>query len=450
MMYSTNEGYKQFYGQEYSYNLEDSSSSGVATYEPNMSKENPFVEPFYNKDESLVAPREVNYKEKPFGESFFPSPTVTYSRVSVKNLSRVKQEGGQTLKVKKHATGKVVTEFYTSKDFPTIADYTELDGPGNFYSNDNDVIGQGLSSLLGLNVKVNTELTLSQGFVVQTNDMNGKEKRQSVYSELGEFISGAEYKYSVNPNGNLNNYVPMITKNGEVINDREVGVHYDVVNDFYENYTYTNMSGMQGNVVAIPVPFIPPVWVVPSTIPQSAEHTNILRTATTTKVIHRTGIMTEKIAYDLGARVSTKNLAWDAQTGEVLLTETTNEYKDNYYNLNFPAYWANPGMGLATNNVGIKGTLQKSGSYYQLSGYSNLREIFTEGDELVAQSFFPHGIDRFWVVGFNAQQNAIQLMDRNGEIVDQSSTLNFYIDRSGFRNIQSASMASVTLMKPNC
>lgn len=446
MLESTNGAYNQFYGQEYSYNLEDGSSAGVATYEPNMSKENPFVEPFYNKDESLVAPREVNYEEKPFGESFFPAPIVTYSRVEVKNLPRVKQDGEDTLRVKKHATGKVVTEFYTSKDFPTIADYTELDGPSNFYSND-----QGLSSLLGLNIKVNNELTLSQGFAIQTNDMNGKEKGQSVYSELGEFISGVEYKYSVNSDGSLNNIVKTISDNGE-LKDHEIGVHYDVVNDFFENYTYSNMSGIQGNVVAIPIPMVPPlVVIIPTIVPQSATHKDILRTATTTKVIHRTGLMTEKIAYDLGATVSTENLAWDATTGKVLSTKTTNEYKDSYYNLDFPAYWVKEGMGLATNNIGIKGALQRNGFYYSIPGLSDLRKIFTPGDELIVRSFnlLPpsYTVDRLWVMGFNSQHNGVTLMNRNGEIAAQNPVLIFNIDRSGHRNMQHVSTASITLMK---
>lgn len=115
----TNEKYNKEYGQTYEYTLDDGSSSGVATYEPNQSKENPFVEPFYNHSDRLVAPREVNYIEKPFGESFFPSSVITYSKVTVSNLAR---EG-----ISKHATGKVVTEYFTSKDYPTVVDYTDID-----------------------------------------------------------------------------------------------------------------------------------------------------------------------------------------------------------------------------------------------------------------------------------------------------------------------------------
>lgn len=452
MMGSTQDIYKQFYGQEYSYQLDDGTSSGVATYEPNASKENPFVEPFYSKDESLVAPREVNYTEKPFGESYFPSAQVTYSKVEVKNLSRERQDGNQSLSVNKHATGKIVQEFYTSKDFPTKVDYTTLDGPNNFYSNDNNMLNQGLGGILGLNVKVNTELTLSQGFSVQTNDMNGKEKRQSVYSELGEYISGVEYKYNVNDDGSLNNRVPVVKENGEIITTAEVGMHYDVINDFFENYTYSNMSGNQTNVVAIPIPAIPPVWVIPTSVPQSSTHKTVLHTATTTKVIHRTGVLKEKIAYDLGSSVSTKNLAWDSKTGDVVLTETSNEYNDQYYNLNFPSYWSYPQMGFATKNLGISSSLINQGGFYHLPNNSDLHEFFTEGDELNIQYrlyTFPPIIkkQKAWVIGFNSQGTGIKLMDREGEIISSGAQIFFKISRSGYRNLQKSSMASITLMK---
>lgn len=442
MLSSTNPEYNQTYGQEYSYTLENGTSSGVATYEPNMSKENPFVEPFYNSNiDNLVAPRELNYVEKPFGESFFPSPVVTYSKVEVKNLPRSKNENGETLIVKKHATGKVVNEFYTSKDFPTIVDYTSLNGPDNYYSNDDDIIGQTLGSLLGLNVEVTTELTLSQGFSIQTNDMNGKQKKQSVFNEYGQFISGVEYKYRTNEiDGTLDNKVPTIKENGVVESEEEVGMHYEVINDFQENRAYSKTLGAQGNVAALP--FGPFVVVVPMIVPQSAEHTNTFHGVTTTKVIHRTGIMTEKIAYDVGSSVSTKNIAWDSSTGEVLLTETVNEYNDHYFNFTYPAHWYYKGMGMASQNIGIEGTLSKIENQHTINvSGASLSDIFTLGDEIETS------IGHLWVA--KIENNNLILIDRDGILINDSCDpldIEFKIVRSGYRNQQTASMASVTSM----
>jgi hypothetical protein len=441
MLSSSNPEYNQTYGQEYNYTLENGTSSGVATYEPNMSKENPFVEPFYNGDDRLVAPRELNYVEKPFGESFFPSPVVTYSKVEVKNLPRTKIENTETFVVKKHATGKVVNEFYTSKDFPTIVDYTSLNGPDNYYSNDDDIIGQTLGSLLGLNVEVTTELTLSQGFSIQTNDMNGKQKKQSVFNEYDEFISGVEYKYKTNEiNGSLDNKVPTINEKGEVSTEQEVGMHYEVINDFQENRAYTKTQGVQTNVAALP--FGPFIVVIPMIVPQSAEHTNTFHGVTTTKVIHRTGIMTEKIAYDVGSSVSTKNLAWDSSTGEVLLTETMNEYNDHYFNFNYPAHWYYKGMGMASQNIGIEGTLSKIENQHTINvSGASLSDIFTLGDEIETS------IGHLWVA--KIENNNLVLIDRDGILINDSCDpldLEFKIVRSGYRNQQIASMASVTSM----
>src|SRR5690606_3850175 len=117
------------YGQKYAYTYANGKSSGVATYEPIGNKENPFVEPVFSTVEHILAPNEENFVEKPFGESFFPSPTVTYARVEVASLQLGDAPAGlSNAAIKKlHKTGKVVTEHYTSKDFPTIVDQTKLD-----------------------------------------------------------------------------------------------------------------------------------------------------------------------------------------------------------------------------------------------------------------------------------------------------------------------------------
>ena len=129
-----------------------------------------------------------------------------------------------------------------------------------------------------------------------------------------------------------------------------------MINDFNESYSATTTSGFKANVatflvLAVPVP-------VPMILPESSYNENQLRTAVTTKHIHRTAILEEKIAEDLGATVSTKNLAWDANSGEVLLTETVNEYNDHYFSFTYPAYWMYEGMGPASTNIGLVGTLK--------------------------------------------------------------------------------------------
>jgi len=430
--------YKKEYGQTYDYTLEDGSSSGVATYEPNMSKENPFVEPFYNKGERLVAPREVSYIEKPFGEAFFPSATVTYSRVSVSNLSREE--------ISTHATGKVVTEHFTSKDYPTKVDYTDIDSPDNFATNQDEFLANLIRGLLGAPVEVKNEYALSQGFVVHTNDMNGKTRTQKVYAEnMDEPISSVEYKYSTvdGDASTLDNNLTVISKDGNIHNDRQIGIDYDVVTDFRESYSKSETKGYKGNIVTLIIGIFP--IIVPTAIPSRSKIENVAHSTITTKVIHTTAQLKEKIATDLGATVSTINEAWDAETGQVILTRTINEFDDEYYNFNFPAYWSYQGMGQASKNIGVQGVLQKSGAYYTMS---KAQEYLYTGDELIIQ--YADVSKRLWVVDFNDAGTGVQLMDEEGNMAQDLNidhTINFKVVRSGYRNQQMANMASITLMK---
>lgn len=435
----TDNPYNQFYGQEYNYNLDNNTSSGVATFEPNASKENPFVEPFYdnpgNAKDQLVAPKESNYTEKPLGESFFPAAKVTYSKVTVKNLERI--DGN--LIVKKHATGKVINEFYTSQNFPTLTDHTKItplfDPPGP------------LSNIFNLNVK--NHLTFSQGFVIETNDMDGRVKSQRVYPENQDAaISGVDYIYNTTTEGKLSSSVFTIDKDGSVQRN-EVGLTYDVFNDFRESYSQSETFGIDFNLAGFVI-FIIPI-VIPLPLPDYAYHETKLRTAATTKVIHRSAILKEKIAYDVGSQVSTKNIAWDASTGQILLTETVNEYNNHYFNFTYPSHWYYDGMGMASQNLGIEGDLTKTQNNHEYTlDDQNIdpASIFKLGDEILTYPLDdPSSLERFWVVQKDA--NNIVLMDKDGAFANDicdAENLHFKIVRSGYRNQQMASMASVTSM----
>lgn len=437
--------YNEQYGQEFKYTLEDGvSSSGVATFEPNASPENPFVEPFYGKDgnyaDKIAAPKEMNFIEKPFGESFFPSPKVTYSRVTVANLARQKKNENNEIisSVKKHATGKVVTEYYTSKDFPTLVDYTDLDMRA-------DIMKSPLLKLL--NVVSLDHFTASQGFSIETNDMDGKVKSENIFAEdQNTPLSKVVYKYNVDSKGKLNNNLTTINSKGD-IQTNTLGVSYDLINDFNESNSLCETFGADANLASFLVAIFPAF--VPVILPKYAHHESILRTATTTKVIHKTGILIEKIAFDLGSRVSTKNMAWDAKSGQVLLTQTINEFDDKYYSFSYPAYWNYESMGMASDNIDLQGKLYNADGYFSFSDYSlppltNMSSYFKIGDELLLED----GI-KVWVNAYSSDKMKIQLMKNDGTIIDASnfaSNLNFKVIRSGNKNQQTAIMASVTSM----
>lgn len=452
-----NDLYSNFYGQEYRYVAENNGSSGVATFEPNGSKENPLILPLYDDHQKLVAPKEFNYTEKPISQTLYPSPTVTYSRVIVSNLKKEKTDGYDTngnpviSALKKHATGRVIHEFYTSKNFPVEVDYTDI------------ISEPDISGILGsfLKVKTRKHLTYSQGFVVRTNDMNGKTKRTIVQSEEqsgNEYISKIEYNYSLDENQDLDNYQQVINSDGSVEN-KEIGVSYDMVTDFRQNYNRAQVAGVDGNLAGLL--FFLGILPVPTVFGVSQVHEQQLKTATTTKVIHTSGILKEKVAYDLGSKVSTENLAWDSKTGNVLLTRTVNEYDDSYYNMNYPANWYYNNMGLASNNLGAQGRLgppNGQGQYqvFKVLDYVyqnpllNVNDVLTVGDELQVKSDFStlsNSQARVWVA--NITGDKMHLINANGApfiVPLPGSPYRFKVIRSGYRNLVAGNMASVTLL----
>lgn len=455
--HSDDENYSQFYGQVYSYDDANGYTSGVATYEPIGNKENPWVQPFYDTQhtERLLGPDEQNFVEKPFGQCFFPAPKITYSQVTVKNLPRQKGAGEDFRQVKKHATGTVVSKFYTSRDFPTIVDYTDM------YTQ-HDKTGA-LANMLKLSVK--EHLTASQGFMVHTNDMDGKAKAQEVYAE-GQTspISKSEYfydevspaQYAANPKaGRLNNTITTINSAGKV-EQNLVGVDYDLINNYTENSTETSVDGINNNFINMWIGTFPLFIYVP--LPAYSRNEVKFKSAVTTKVIHSMGILKEQKVTDAGSSVYTRNLAWDAATGNVILTETINEYNDKYYSFNYPAYWGYDGMGHASKNLGMQWKLKFLGGpdyRYAFQGTEKAADYLADGDELWIEpdqmptdeqnEIYREDLKAYVI---NVTGNSFTLITEDGHYIkeNQVSNATFTVTRSGRRNMQSASMASITSM----
>jgi len=424
------------YGQEYSYTLEDGTSSGVASYEPQLGgDENSMKIPVFFNSSKLLAPDDEHYMEEPFGESFFPSPVVGYSRVTVSNLKRTN--------VTRHATGKTVKEFYTAKDFPTITDRTKL----NAKRKKNHPLS--LSTLFKLEVK--DYMTASQGFVIENNDMHGKPKMNSIYPEgQDKPISSVEYKYKKVSLGDgsfkLDNTATVIYSNGVIDNKATIGLFMDFVSDMRESKNSTLSSTFQFNTDGFIIPPIP--FVLPIGLPSINREFTEFRSVGITKVINRFAILEEIEAIDLGSKVCTKNLAYDAETGEVLLNQSVTNYNDPIYSFNYPAYWYYDLMGAAYQNV----EFSKSGISFNTSGIANVSNAllyFAEGDELavivpgggIFGGLFNPVYKKAWVKSVST--GTIEIMDNKGI---PFAGVFVKITRSGRRNQQGLPMASITTM----
>lgn len=423
-----------FYGQKYNYTYlegEQTISAGVASYEPMMGgDENPFRKPVTQSQPVPLAPDKEFYLEEPFGESFFPSPGVGYRQVVVTPIKVT----GSTVNVNNltgNGTGFVQHEFYTAYDYPTITKQTNIETKRH------------KPNILLKFMKFDSRdlVTCTQGYYVELNDMHGKQKANRVYPELSTAaidggtkpvaVSEVEYTYKTNADKSLNNKVNYINPNLSITRETdpnafEMGVDVDMVQDqrYFENTTLG--GGLQFNIKYVQV-VVAPIFA-PTAFPDFNSEQTRFRSVVNTKVVNKYAILETTTAKDNGASIVTKNLAWDAKTGQVLLTETENEFHDPIYNFTYPGHWAYQRMGLAANNEGMR--------FNNLS--STVASQLRDGDELYVDAANP--------LAYVIDKNGVKsLINKSGASVNLTSTAK--VIRSGARNTAATAVGSVVTLE---
>jgi hypothetical protein len=394
-------------------------SSGVATYEPFIgNEENALRAPDAFTNDNVGTPDNRFYMERPYGEMFYPSPSVGYSRVEVTNL-----DNGAI-------SGHTEHEFYTAKDFPVIV--------RNPYLKKEPERSSWVFNIFNIDVQDN--MTTSQSYAIELNDMHGKPKAQRVYASGQETpISEIEYFYKTQQNAKqLANDITTINKLGKVEYGKLAGINIDMTIDERENNSYTAGGYVHGNLDASPIPFPPIPFPLPSIWGGGHSESTRFRSISNTKVITRYGILEKTVAKDLGSEVTTENLAWDAETGQVLLTVTRNNFDDPLYSFTYPAHWGYDGMAAAYRNIGISGKVQ-------FNDLKNKTYDFAPGDEIYYQD------ETDWKRGWvdEVSDNAIVVLDEEGTRVDGSTQHNLLLTRSGRRNLQATPIGSVTTLRSN-
>ncbi len=403
-------------GKSYSYVLEDGRSSGVAAYEPAIGgDENPLRIPasYNHKDGSY---KYEKYLEKPFGESFYPSPVVGYSRVTIQDLN--------TATPRRTGTGKIVNEFYTAKDFPVIVEYTEL----------SPVIHEPGSILQSFfNISMSSIYTGSQGYSIHVNDMHGKPKKTTVFAQNSDTpLSSVEYKYNLTEDGALNNTVDCMNELSQV-EEKIIGVKYDIAVDFRKSSNKTTGVSAKFNTDGFPVTIFPAfVLTVWPSVNFSSSST---RTAVMTKVITQNGILSEVIKSEDGSFIYEKNLVYDETTGSPLLVTTQNEYEEPYFTFTYPAHWVYEGMGSASYNAMFSFVVTDEDIDKETSEIidEDLISKLIPGDQLYIHAhyidFLP-GIsndadDKYFIAWvYRDDTGAYFLIDANGEKLDLEDAIN--------------------------
>jgi hypothetical protein len=434
------------YGQKYQYTIDEKSetgvnrtvSSGVATYEPRVGRdENPFVVPKPFDLERPGVPDDRYTFEHPVGEMFMPGASVGYSRVTVSSIDH----SGQN---ESHRTGYQVSEFFTAKDHPVIIKKSDITKNSSFTKP-----RFSFSLIYGEKFEL---ATAGQGYTVILNDMHGKPKANFSYNESGVMLSGASYEYQTDDEGNLLNDALVIQPNGD-IEEKTLGVSVDLSVDFQKKSDeFFNVDG-DFNLDVFAAGFVP--IFVPTLFPNvNFSETNVY-TAVATKVVRKVGLLKKTTAYKEGSEIHTENLAYDGQTGQVLLTSVGNEFGDDIYNFNYPAHWAyDDGMGQAFKNWG----LEISGWTFtnKVLGNNNLSDIseyLFPGDKCLLTTGTTSRI--VYVVRTDERSSNwngdLTLLSESGSVASDfglytPDEVSIRVLESGRKNMASVSIGSVTTM----
>lgn len=338
---------KATYGKEYKYTTTElvngkleTISSGVASWEPSIGgDENPNREIMRFVDHNKGGPYDYGTVEMPLGEMFYPSPMVGYSRIEIVSIHRDTVKNQPT---------RQVTEFYTNKEFPYKSSCTDLKGDANARYEPAKIMQL-------LRIDMMKGIAQSQGFLVETNDMNGKEKSNAVYTVNDPVnpTSYTQYFYNTkqvsNNTYNFNHDFPVISRADGKVTNAVIGRDIEVMTDFREHHSETITANLSINFDGFIVGFFP-IPLINLLQPVTREGT-MYRSASLLKLVTHYGIMDSIVVIDKGSMVSTKNLVYDAETGNPLLTRTQNEHNKPVYTFNYPAHWAYSGMGLAYKNI---------------------------------------------------------------------------------------------------
>lgn len=449
------------YGQEYIYTakqeingIQTVISSGVASYEPILGgDENPFRQPIeYIDKSSILGPVNLGYSEEPLGESFFPSASVGYSKVRVRTINH------QNIK---SANGYEETSFYTTYDFPTYTDRTLLDRETK------KRFKPSIANFLRINAR--HHIALSQGFKIELNDMNGKLRSKAYYAENDpdNYVSYTENIYRVEDaharHKRLSNRAMVIDPSGKIDSAGIIGQDIELMTAMREQRSI--MAGYNVNVNAdmFSVP-VPGFFILPSLINLYQREENIFRSAATVKVIQRYGILDSVIHIDKGSKISTKDVLYDSETGDVLLSRTQNEYNDPVYNFSYPSHWAYDAMGLAYKNINVSFDHVTIKNGRILSGLPNPEDFFSSGDEIlvggklhtgtpgscnIIPASFP-SFSKIWAIDTSVLSQGprtIYFIDKDGKPYD-GNDITLKIIRSGRRNMLASVGAMTSLVNP--
>jgi hypothetical protein len=454
------------YGIEYDYSIEENGrtiSSGVC-YEPHIGgEESALRQPIEYVHSTPLLSNENLFLEKPLMESYYPGPSVGYRKVTVKSTAPYDADLDDDNNLnnsnilKNDAAPISIYEFYTPKEFPVVFDQTDI--------NSDKAIVRPLM-IPGIFSSFTKRQARSQGYSIVLNDMAGKLRsltqrtRPTTNNPDGSIITKTEYNYytdqpfSDNTENHLSSKVQVLLDDGS-FQSASVGESHDIFIDMNENLQHSLAGGLDANLDVSNIPF-----AFISLFPQIQKKQLSMRTVVVNKIIYRTGIIKEVVATHEASTIKTESIAFDIETGEPLLTKTTNEFGDPVYQYTYPGHWFYAGLqggyknfGVVIDNLYSGGTLPSivtdAGGYGRVTIGTNYfdggvpADFFTPGDEVWID--FSSATDaRYHVIKVGS--NYIDLVSRNGHFIATGLSIeSIRIIHSGHDNMQSVNVGALTL-----
>jgi SOS-response transcriptional repressor LexA len=249
-----------------------------------------------------------------------------------------------------------------------------------------------------------------------------------------------------------------IDPNGVIDSSATIGKDVELMMDMREQHSVTNAYNLNINPALFSFS-LPPFWLIPTFLSLHHREETLYHSVAATKVITRHGILDSVLSVDKGSQVTARNLLYDAETGDVVLSSTKNEFNDPQYHFSWPSGWTYDGMSGAYKNIGVvlNGVNINQG---RITSGINANDYFAAGDEILIGSKQKTGGDdctpdiatfRAPAVLYTIDANVltggtpdIYFTDRDGAPFT-GNDIAMKIIRSGRRNI-AAGVGEVTLL----
>lgn len=489
-------GTDKTYGQHYDYTTFDENgnriSSGVAAYEPQLGgDENALKYPIYMWGKNKAFTNNNLFTEAPVNEDLFPGASVGYRKVTVTSLNTELQfKNRVTDDAVGRTSGVTEYEFFTAKDFPTMVSQSYLSESNLTKDVFKVPIPIPLIGSISRNYYHGT-----QGFLIELNDMHGKPKSvrsyessnyvrgtspitESTYdyqstpvSYQGEWVNKLDNEVTIIPKGSSSSIKDILTETMNTYK-RDMGIEAEMFTDAREFKTFNQSIGLGFNVELFSFFPIMALW------PSVNNSKSLLRTHVTNKVVHRTGILRKSTQRDLQASTSSEILAYDEKAGIPMIAKTTNEFGDDFYSYNIPAYYDYENMGHAYQNIDYRfrgevvedvanTTGWNAGNYLHIACAGDELDYLVRGDEVLVTAYMKDGQSNYfeaptkrkgYVLGFEySNQDKVQAIIHfpvpGLKIADfpgigltnmMELSLQFRVIRSGRRNHYGSMSASYT------